>query len=203
MRRIKEYVKEHKTLHIFILILFIYCISSVFYINNSYQKNNFNYYTDYEKTSDYPWFAYGEGSSLSVEDEHKINLNWTNQSKKIYLQMLDGEGGILPSKDYLNLAKIPDGATKIQFDCTIFFMPSQKITAYIFQFDDSERIKSATKVDSISTETLYENNNVRNKSYSFSSKVDKNAKYYKILFDIRAEGKAGNLILRDMDVIFK
>ncbi|MDG5852745.1 hypothetical protein [Clostridium beijerinckii] len=204
MGNVKEYIKRHKALHIFILCLVILCIITTMCINYSYAKDDFNYYTDYEKTSEYPWFVYGEGGDLKVSGEHRIDLTWTDKSNKIYLQMLDGDGGILPSKKYLDLAKIPEGTSKIQFDCTLYFKPGQKITAYIFQFNDSKKIENATKIDNISTDTLYENDsNLRNKAYSFSTKVNNKAKYYKILFDIRGEGKAGSLTLRDMDVIFK
>lgn len=203
MNRIIDYTKKHMAMHIVIVVLGISCIVNTLYINYRYKKNDFNYYTNYEKTSEYPWFVSGEECSLSVNGEHSISVRWTENADKMYIQMLDSQNGFLPSEKYIELATIPNDIKKIQFDCLLGVSAGQTIVAYIIQFDEhGNRIEA--KIENINTFNMDKyDQSTTYRNYSINTSRHKDAKYFKILFDVRANGKSGNLNISHMDVIFK
>ncbi|MCI8341773.1 MAG: hypothetical protein HFE62_00950 [Firmicutes bacterium] len=197
-----EYIKKHKELHMFFILIFIIMNIVSFCVVSWFDNENFDYFEGYEKTSEYPWSISGDDCGLNVVGEHEISAWWKENSNKIYLYMFDGSSGLM-SDEYKELASIPEKARKIQFDCTMNLKAGQTIVAYIIQYDDNGRIAEADKIEKLETYTIdktLDRNILRN--YSIKTNVYYGAKYYKVLFDIRTQGVPGKLVLDDIDVIF-
>lgn len=203
MNNVIKFIKINKSINIFVCIMMLWAIVGTLYINYRYDKDDFNYYTGYEDTTEYPWFVSGDECTLSTNNEHSVTVRWTENSDKIYLQMLQSSKGFMPTEEWKSLSEIMPGNKKIQFDCVLNMNAGQTVVAYIIQFDEQgERVK--TKLEKVETGNIDKSDNrVINRNYSISDVICKDAKYYKVLFDLRAEGKSGQLTVSNMDVIFR
>ena len=200
--KLKEYMIKNKDLNLFLIVIFLFMIFGILLVVNN-NKKELNYHTGYEKTDEYKWFVFGDDCKCSIIDDYTISASWGEESNKVYLQLFDGAGGTMMSDEYKDLATIPEGCNNIQFDCTMQVRSGQTITAYIIQYDDNKRLNEFDKIEKVVTEGVTKDNDtVRNRNYSIKANVGEGAKYFKVLFDIRTNGKPDKLVLKDMDVIF-
>ena len=140
------------------------------------------------------FYSINELLKIEWPDEKRMNVSWTfsQNDKKLYVQLFDGAFSAPPSVKYRNLSTIPQ-ADEVEFSFKVASKrKSSTLTVFFMQYDERKRVSSAFQ-----SIRVYRHQT----SCSLKFKLHQDARFYKLAIKINPDAKwLGAIYFEDLQM---
>lgn len=203
MRTFNYFTKRNFPLLIYFIIILVLSLIFISLVNK-YVQPKLDMSSIYDSFDEYKIISL-DSKTITKSNGRSYSVEWSNNQTPFYIQLFDQPFNSPPSKLYHTIAAIPKDSKKIQIDLKMAGTKGIKAAIFLMFYDEEKRVFSKiSDINFVNPKNPSKDNTNRVESYSFTSKLSDEYKYFKVAIKIYpVNGVEGVLKLQDLDVIYK